>query len=99
MIVIPLVLYQVLINVIPDNTSSNDRFQRIYEARAAMFGILVGTIMVFFLPMFIWKTIGALRIRRLLKGWAAVDRMGKSPNAFVPVWTVQSPTVFKSNCV
>lgn len=94
---LPLVLYQVLANAILDK--DENKFDRIYQARAITFGILVGTILLFLLPIFIWKTVGALRIKRLLKGWEVADRAAKPPNAFVPVWTVQPPTVFKSNCV
>ena len=83
-----------------DNNDNNDNnLKRFYEARAISFGIFVATLMLFFLPMFIWKAVGAMRIRRLIRGWDRADRASKPPNAFVPVWAVQPPTVFKSNCV
>lgn len=96
-IVLPLVLYQIILNSVFENGRQTE--ERFFEARAIGSAVFLGTILFFWLPMYLWKAIGKRRMRAMLSRWARADQATKGPSTFVPVWTVKCPTVFKSTAI
>ncbi|KAH8118917.1 hypothetical protein DFH11DRAFT_1685957 [Phellopilus nigrolimitatus] len=96
-IVFPLLLYRIVFDAIYENGPQTP--ETFFEARAVSIAIFIATILLFWAPMLIWKGIGKMRVRSLLSGWERTDRMNKGPSAFIPIWMVKHPTVFKSTCI
>ncbi|KAL5523494.1 hypothetical protein ACEPAG_7667 [Sanghuangporus baumii] len=97
-IIIPIALYQVIFNALYENQLPHTA-EHFYRARAVSFAVFIGTFVVFWAPMLIWKALGKRRLRKLTQGWEKVDRAAKPPSAFVPVWKANMPTIFKSTCI
>jgi len=68
--------------------------QFFFDLRLITTGIFVGTALLFFMPMYIWKQIGKRRVNTMLRNWAGADRMNLGINAALPVWRVVTPGVF-----
>ncbi|PAV18431.1 zf-cchc type zinc finger [Pyrrhoderma noxium] len=96
-IILPLILYQIIFNAM--FTQGPHTEGHFFEARAVSFAVFIGTILVFWMPILIWKGIGKRRVRKMLADWERADRATKAPGAFVPVWSVKTPSVFKSTCI
>ncbi|QRV79264.1 hypothetical protein RhiJN_07279 [Ceratobasidium sp. AG-Ba] len=89
-LILPFPLYRLVFNAIFDPDRSNETF---YEARAAGFGIFVAVMVVFWVPLAVWKFIGAAKMRAQLRQWDTYDRANAS-GRFVPEWKVEMPGIF-----
>ncbi|KAN0128746.1 hypothetical protein V8E53_013467 [Lactarius tabidus] len=58
----------------------------IYQTQWVSIAILIGIVLVFFVPLVIWKCIGQARLNQLIKHWEAEDARSRAPGTFVPVW-------------
>jgi len=66
-----------------------------YNIRWIGFGIFVGTVILFWTPLLLWKWFGKRQIQKLLQEWENLDRVAR-PNTFVPHWQVSTPGIFTS---
>lgn len=101
-LIVPMVIYGVIFKQFKKNTDPTDRDQELkdfYNARAVSFGIFIGMIALFYLPVILWKAIGRRRMTVLLNRWALQDERTRGTMTFVPRWTVQIPSIFKSTSV
>jgi len=65
-----------------------------FDLRLVTMAFFVATLILFFIPMWVWKQIGKRRVNILLRNWAGADRMNLGINAALPVWRVVTPGVF-----
>ncbi|KAF8271522.1 hypothetical protein EI94DRAFT_1720322 [Lactarius quietus] len=85
---VPMGLNNKIFNALDKNKGEND-FSAIIQTRWISFAILIGIMLVFFIPLGIWKSIGQGRLTKLIKQWEAEDARSRAPGTFVPVWTVK----------
>ncbi|KDQ57511.1 hypothetical protein JAAARDRAFT_35225 [Jaapia argillacea MUCL 33604] len=97
MFVVPLTLNHMIYQAIDRDGDPDINYT--LKARAIGFGIFVGIIPLFFLPIVIWKYIGARRVRTMLQDWAKEDRVLRGPTVSLPVWKVKTPGVFRPSIV
>ncbi|EIN11317.1 hypothetical protein PUNSTDRAFT_42619 [Punctularia strigosozonata HHB-11173 SS5] len=90
-IVLPVALYRVILAAMNDNREGEVKF--FFEAKAVSFGILVGTLLLFWLPMAIWKFIGNRQVNAIVHKWEREDRATMGPGAVIPTWKVKTPGV------
>jgi hypothetical protein len=112
-VVAPLVVYPILANTVDknlnndgfedgfddDNFNEGDFEKKLWEARGISFGIFFGMMLIFWVPMFIWKSIGRKNMSMLLSGFEKQDRSMHPTGTFVPLWKVQAPGVFNSSTI
>ncbi|KZT28955.1 hypothetical protein NEOLEDRAFT_1128440 [Neolentinus lepideus HHB14362 ss-1] len=100
-VIVPIIIYHVLIDRFRvqfdrfgfvENNHDADRF---IEARWITFGVFVGLMLLFILPISIWKFIGQRRVNKMLAGWAKEDRVLRGTNNQLPTWKVKTPGVFR----
>ncbi|KAG7098636.1 hypothetical protein E1B28_000553 [Marasmius oreades] len=72
--------------------------ESVVEAKAILFGIFIGTILVFLLPIALWKLMGRTHVNRMTKRWTDADRQQFGQNA-APQWRVKSPGIFRNSIV
>lgn len=89
-LVLPFPLYRVIFNAVFDPNRPDETF---YEARAAGFGIFVMVLVIFWVPLAVWKWIGVAKMRGQLRQWETYDRANAS-GRFVPEWKVEMPGIF-----
>ncbi len=97
-----MVIYGILFKKFKKNNDPNDEEQNLrdfYNARAISFGIFIGMIALFYLPIIVWKWIGRRRMTVLLNRWAYNDENMRGTMTFMPRWTVQMPSIFKSTTI
>jgi len=69
-----------------DNLDNFDDFEPIHQTRLITTAIFIGILLVFFIPLGIWKSIGQARLAKLINQWEAEDARLRAPGTFVPVW-------------
>jgi len=102
LLVVPMALYNIIFKVLTKNSDSNDRVQNaraFYNARSISFAIFLGLVALFWLPILAWKALGRRRMTVLLNRWAFNDEKLRGASTFIPRWTVQMPSVFRSTAV
>jgi len=101
-LIVPMVIYGIIFKAFKKNNDPNDEEQNLrdfYNARAISFGIFIGMIALFYLPITVWKWIGRRRMTVLLNRWAYNDENMRGTMTFMPRWTVQMPSIFKSTTI
>ncbi|KAH9041119.1 hypothetical protein EDB84DRAFT_1559732 [Lactarius hengduanensis] len=74
-----------------------DTFGAIYQARWISTAILLGIVLVFLIPLGIWKSVGQARLTRLIKQWEDEDARSRAPGTFTPVWKAKLPAALSSH--
>jgi hypothetical protein len=103
-IILPAFLYNVILQAMlktnPNQLDTNGGVVDFnVEARFLSVGIFVGLVLLFFVPLAVWKFIGQRRANAMVGRWNRQDKMERSPNGFIPTWRVQMPGVFSSRCI
>lgn len=70
--------------------------ERFFAFRAIGMAVFIGTIILFWTPLIIWKTLGKRKLRALEAEWLTIDRATTPSGGFVPRWTITKPGVFSS---
>jgi len=96
-LVLPLALYRPIFDSIygHDHTESS----KLFAARAIGFVIFFAALLLFWSPVFIWKSIGNRRVRTLLASYSDADAARSSLSGFVPIWKITTPGVFSSHTI
>ncbi|KII92579.1 hypothetical protein PLICRDRAFT_37349 [Plicaturopsis crispa FD-325 SS-3] len=105
-VVLPIAVYPIVLHTTPrENDGFNDGFDDRFDdrfddhayflARAVSFGVFVGSLLLFYVPMGIWKYVGHKRVNRMVQGWMKEDQ-NTSGGASVPSWRVRTPGVWNS---
>ncbi|KAH8988027.1 hypothetical protein EDB92DRAFT_1873397 [Lactarius akahatsu] len=68
-----------------------DTFSAIYQARWISTAILLGIVLVFLIPLGIWKSAGQARLTKLIKQWEDEDARSRAPGTFKPIWKAKLP--------
>ncbi|KAI9428569.1 hypothetical protein H4582DRAFT_640254 [Lactarius indigo] len=72
----------------------NETFGAIYQTRWISTAILLGIVLVFLVPLGIWKSVGQSRLTTLIKQWEVEDARLRAPGTFTPVWKAKLPAAF-----
>ncbi|EPQ57261.1 hypothetical protein GLOTRDRAFT_110492 [Gloeophyllum trabeum ATCC 11539] len=98
-VIVPIVLYHVLIDAFHVHF---DRFgfadtdvDKLVEVRWITFGVFAGLVLLFLVPLALWKFIGQRRVNGMINGWAREDRVLRGSGTQLPVWAVKTPGVFR----
>lgn len=91
-LLLPFPLYRLVFSAIFNPDRPKETF---FEARAAGFGIFIAVLVVFWMPLVVWKLIGSARMRAQLRQWEMYDRANAS-GRFVPEWRVEMPGIFST---
>jgi len=96
-IIVPLALSRPIFNAIygKDEAESSTFF----VARLVGFAIFLVALLLFWSPVFVWKTIGKRRVRSLLASYAEADAVRPSASGFIPKWTINTPGVFTTQTI
>ncbi|TFK54428.1 hypothetical protein OE88DRAFT_1642946 [Heliocybe sulcata] len=101
-VIVPIVIYHVLINRFMINfdrfgfVNSNRDADKFVEARWITFGVFVGMMLLFLVPIAIWKFVGQRRVNMMLANWAKEDRVLRGTDAQLTTWKVKTPGVFRA---
>jgi len=102
-IIVPSVLYNTILSALHfqrnDILFSQQDADIFLKARAITGAIGVGLILLFAVPMIIWKAIGRKQVNRLLQQWARSDQALVGNSGPIPVWKVRTPGVFSDSTV
>jgi len=98
-LVLPAVLYNIIYNHmnVVDQDGDVD-FARLSESRMITFALFIGVLLVFFVPIAVWKFIGRQQVNRLVKQWNGADRLNYGQNAS-STWIVKTPNVFRDSTI
>jgi len=99
--IVPIALIGPITNALRLNDITDDRkhaLDHYGEARAISFGIFIGVFLLYFIPIFVWKFIGQRQVQSLLRTWAKQEQM-LSQGAFIPIWKVKTPGVFRDSTI
>ncbi|KAJ7497341.1 hypothetical protein FB451DRAFT_227023 [Mycena latifolia] len=94
-IIVPVAIFPVVLSALHFNDSTTSH---VFEARGISFAIFVAILLVFLLPIVIWKYIGRKEVNLVLKKWEKVDQTSRG-SAPMSVWSVKTPGVFRSNII
>ncbi|KAK7472825.1 hypothetical protein VKT23_000932 [Stygiomarasmius scandens] len=98
MIIIPSVLYHVIYSSMHiRDQSGRVIFDRVVEARLITMAIFVGVILLFILPVAVWKFIGYRKLKHTTDQWVKSDRMNYGQNAVT--WKVKTPGIFRDRLI
>ncbi|RDB24952.1 hypothetical protein Hypma_007879 [Hypsizygus marmoreus] len=94
---VPLALYQLIFGYFdrPAPGARRESGLRQAEARALSIGISFGSLLLFSLPIIVWKLIGKRKMRKMLGRWADMDRINSGHTNPIPTWKVRTPAIFK----
>ncbi|THU95645.1 hypothetical protein K435DRAFT_778898 [Dendrothele bispora CBS 962.96] len=94
MIIVPSALYSVIYTAmhIRDQNGRID-VDHLLEARLITTAIFVGVVLLFILPIAVWKFIGYRRLNGITAQWVKSDRMNYGQNAVT--WRVKTPGIFR----
>ncbi|EJF65411.1 hypothetical protein DICSQDRAFT_124598 [Dichomitus squalens LYAD-421 SS1] len=102
MLAVPIVIYYVALHTLPAHltqvgeTFNGERIfndDRVWEARAASVGALVGLILLGWVPLFIWKARGKRQVNQMLRKFSVEDAAVAGPSAQVPQWSMKMPGI------
>jgi len=96
-LVLPIALYNPIFLSL--YKADDDVPSHFFAVRMISFAIFVSTCLLFWVPVFLWKSIGRKRVNALLNTWARHDRMMKRSENFVPEWRATTPTLFTSQVI
>jgi len=85
---VPIGLNSKIFNALNKNAGNDDfdDFGAIHQTRLISAAIFIGIVLLFFIPLGIWKSIGQARLTKLINQWQAEDARSRAPGTFVPVW-------------
>ncbi|KAI9455330.1 hypothetical protein BJY52DRAFT_651150 [Lactarius psammicola] len=69
----------------------NDTFGAAYQTRWISTAILFGIVLMFLIPLGIWKSVGQARLTKLIRQWEAEDMRSRAPGTFTPIWKAKLP--------
>ncbi|KAJ6586979.1 hypothetical protein DFH09DRAFT_1142165 [Mycena vulgaris] len=95
-IIVPAALFQVILSAL--HYKSEPTIRHAYEARGISFAIFVVMILLFLLPLAVWKYIGRKEVNLMLKKWERADQNGRG-SVPMSAWTVSTPGVLRSNII
>ncbi|KAJ7579095.1 hypothetical protein C8J56DRAFT_1110179 [Mycena floridula] len=108
-LVVPIALYSTILaslHITANNddfnsnfNESNDRTSKFIEARAIVGGITIGLVLLFTVPIMVWKFIGRSRVNSLLRRWEASDRATIGNNNPISQWKVKTPGFWSNRVV
>jgi hypothetical protein len=98
LIILPAALYQIVAGT-GSKSHHKDPESRFFLGRAVSTGAFLGIIILFFVPVAIWKFMGRRRVNFMLRKWAKADRMHKGQNVSLPTWKVKTPGVFRDTII
>ncbi|KAI8972263.1 hypothetical protein BD414DRAFT_500730 [Trametes punicea] len=90
---VPVTVYYVLLNVLPEHDVDVERFdgrvvavddQRFWQARAASIGAFLGLLILGWVPFFLWKAHGKRQVNEMLRKFSAEDAAFAGPGAQAP---------------
>jgi len=98
-VIVPFVIYSVLLRVLNVHFdrfgNPQDEVARFWEARGISSGVFFGLMLLFILPIAVWKFIGQRRVNTMLAGWAKEDRILRGSAPQNVTWKVKAPGVFR----
>jgi len=101
-LIIQFVIPSVISNAVFSQLFAGDDGQippgKFFEFRAISMGLFVGTFILFWTPLIVWKFLGKRKVRGLQREWFTLDRV-TSQNGFVSRWTITKPGLFSSTRV
>jgi len=99
--VVPLAVYSTILSAL--HVTRDDRLSisaaGFAEARAITGAISIGIILLFTVPMLVWKLLGRKQVNGMLQRWANSDRATIGNNNPIPTWRVKTPGVWSDNTV
>ncbi|KAF5370650.1 hypothetical protein D9758_001992 [Tetrapyrgos nigripes] len=98
MIIVPAVVYNAIYSHFHVR-DENGRLitDRLVEARLISMGLFIGVVLLFIIPIGIWKFIGYLKLKRMTDQWVKSDRMNFGQNAVS--WRVKTPSIFRDRLI
>ncbi|KAK7053335.1 Arginine N-methyltransferase 2 [Paramarasmius palmivorus] len=72
--------------------------QSLAEANAILFGVFLGTLLLFLIPISVWKFIGHRQLSGLVQRWTKADQVEFGKNVACS-WTVKSPGMFRDGTI
>jgi hypothetical protein len=70
------------------------------KLRGITFAIFFGTLLVFWGPLLLWKSIGRRHVKKTTADWLAQDRAAQAhnlgPGVFLPTWKLYKAGIFRS---
>ncbi len=60
---------------------------------------MLGIVLMFLIPLGIWKSVGQARLTKLIKRWEAEDARSRAPGTFAPVWKAKLPAALSQYTV
>ncbi|KAF4598565.1 TRAPP subunit bet5 [Pleurotus pulmonarius] len=96
-VIVPIVLVPVIAKAIHEGQDPDTLGAHYAVARGIGIGIFAGTALLFFIPVFVWKLIGRMQVRRLLQHWIVEDRVMLDQTQFIPKWAVKPSSVFRDS--
>jgi len=96
-LILPLALYTPIFHAIYGNDEA--RSSKSIVARMIGLVIFLAALLLFWTPVFIWKSIGNRRVRSLLASYSAADAARSPMSGFVPKWKVTTPGVFATHTI
>ncbi|KAJ8076541.1 hypothetical protein PM082_000964 [Marasmius tenuissimus] len=100
-IVVPIALQPVVYNAVLRSDSNDPRFftaQSVVEAKAILFAVFLGTLLLFAIPIVAWKLIGRKQLNDMVNRWNTADCQNFGQNV-APQWRVKSPGIFRDGTV
>jgi len=94
---VPIALYHVLGDDLPRLGDSDNFFQEFARLKLIVLGVFIGTLVVVWTPLILWKCLGRYRMRKLLNEWGKIDILAKNKGLFVPLWNVYLPSSFSQS--
>jgi len=91
-IIVPVAIFQVILSAL--HFRSDPTTSHVFEARAISFALFVGMVILFLLPLAVWKYIGRKQVNAMLKKWEKADG-----SAAKSIWTVKTPGIFRSSII
>jgi len=110
LIALPIAMYYVALDNLPEDPEDKKKedhehwwqvfhhgLNRYWKARLISIGTWVGLMILFFLPMHIWKNKGKKEVQAMLTKWENEDRAVRPAGAPLPTWKVKSFGVVSKN--
>lgn len=95
-IVVPLVAYKLVLSAL--HFRSNPTTAHVFEARGISFAIMVAIMVLFLVPISIWKYLGHRAVNRMIQQWEKADLAARSGDPR-PNWKCKTPGIFRSNII
>ncbi|KAF5385807.1 hypothetical protein D9615_002228 [Tricholomella constricta] len=96
-LVVPLSVHHLVLRNIGRSATREDNALRQIQIHSASFGIFVGCLLVFALPLIAWKLVGNKEMKTTVRKWADTDRITSGNLNAVLSWRVKSPGVCGDN--